>query len=351
MSSRQSGVRTKNTCLFFFVTQLITALLVYSAGTKTHPYIRFAKPQYNKFFQYLEGGQCQHVFMDIGTDTGMHIKQLYDPRHFRRAHTIRIFNEVFSAVDRKHVCTIGFEPNPLRTDQLVGLQKEYQKKGFLVSILTETALSHADGNVSLSRTMSSSTGSGVAWAAASMSPVPTNINPKTIGAALNSNKERGNLSANFSVISIDIDDFVKYLDRIWRRRHENKLFVVMDVDGAESRLLLHMHDGGSLCKVDYMMIDWHSGDTGHKHPLLIQGLQHLRNETARQRQPPQIRELELKLSAISKSSSTCRFHLIKKADYESFAMEAVHVFSFFAFISICVCFMLRKCTRKVRTDS
>jgi hypothetical protein len=182
-----------------------------------------------------------------------------------------------------------------------------------------------------------------------MTPVPTNINPKTIGAALNSNKDRGNSSANFSVISIDIDDFVKYLDRIWRRRHENKLFVVMDVDGAELRLLSHMHAGGSLCKVDYMMVDWHSSDTGHKHPLLIQGLQHLRNETMRQ--PSQIRELELKLSAITKLPSTCRFHLIKKADYESFAMEAVHVLSFFAFISICVCFILRKCTRKVRTDS
>ena len=57
----------------------------------------------------LTGRRCRHVYLDIGSNIGVQIRKLFEPRKYshgdngRRAEVLPIFDEIFGAAPRCHV--------------------------------------------------------------------------------------------------------------------------------------------------------------------------------------------------------------------------------------------------------
>ena len=59
---------------------------------------------------------CRHVFLDVGSNIGMHVRFLFEPHLYPKAHVARaFFQEKFgpeASRDNRDYCVFSFEPNP-----------------------------------------------------------------------------------------------------------------------------------------------------------------------------------------------------------------------------------------------
>ncbi len=189
--------------------------------------------QLNKFFSYIESGICKHIYLDMGTNVGVQLRKLYQPDSFPGAHVLPLFKEHFGDTsNRKSVCALGFEPNSKHNARLDLVQNAYQKAGFPMVILTETAVSIANGKMTFYN----------------------GGNGEDLGASLVNWSGR---STKSTVISLDIDHLIKKMMNHWNTTDSSKVVAKMDIEGAEFNVIPHMLSKGSLCMIDYMMIEWH----------------------------------------------------------------------------------------------
>lgn len=96
---------------------------------------------------------CTHVYLDIGSNLGVQIRKLFEPRKYaaspRGAATVLpIFDELFGVAPRCHVCAIGMEPNPHHRPRLQHLKRVLTNAGAAVEIF-EAAAGHTDGLLTL----------------------------------------------------------------------------------------------------------------------------------------------------------------------------------------------------------
>ena len=77
---------------------------------------------------------CFHVYLDIGSNIGVQIKKLCEPRLYPGAHVHRIFNSVFAPIIAREnknyplsICAVGFEPNPHHAQYLKEIETSYRK--------------------------------------------------------------------------------------------------------------------------------------------------------------------------------------------------------------------------------
>ena len=75
--------------------------------------------------------KCTAAYLDVGTNTGMQIRKLYQPAAFPEAKVRPHFDAVFgpSHVPRCRVCAIGVEPNPRQADRLDTLERKLGNVG------------------------------------------------------------------------------------------------------------------------------------------------------------------------------------------------------------------------------
>src|SRR3989338_9329691 len=75
---------------------------------------------------------CYHIYLDIGANTGVHARKLFEPEKYPNSPYLPMFNNAFGDVEfrRNHTCAIGFELNPLHQDHLNNLQHSYNSKGW-----------------------------------------------------------------------------------------------------------------------------------------------------------------------------------------------------------------------------
>jgi len=108
-------------------------LLLFQYGRVT--YIVEEKAQ---FTNPLDG--CRHVYLDMGTNTGIQIRKLYEPSLFPDAYVFPVFDKYFgppTTRDRQSICSVGWEPNPEFTEDLTKLENSYKKCGWKVLIHKE----------------------------------------------------------------------------------------------------------------------------------------------------------------------------------------------------------------------
>jgi len=94
---------------------------------------------------FLDG--CRHVFLDMGTNTGIQIRKLYEPHLFPNASVLPIFDKFFGPIgerDLQSICAVGFEPNVMHNDVLVELEERYQGCGWQVYIALATGVGNED---------------------------------------------------------------------------------------------------------------------------------------------------------------------------------------------------------------
>ena len=86
---------------------------------------------------------CEFVYLDMGTNTGVQIRKLYEPDKFLGAAVLPIFERYFGPAAGRNlsaVCAVGWEPNPGHTAYLARLQAAYRRCGWRVEIHTETGV-------------------------------------------------------------------------------------------------------------------------------------------------------------------------------------------------------------------
>ena len=86
---------------------------------------------------------CEFVYLDMGTNTGVQIRKLFEPDKFPGAAVLPIFERYFGPAAGRNlsaVCAVGWEPNPGHTAYLARLQAAYGRCGWRVEIHTETGV-------------------------------------------------------------------------------------------------------------------------------------------------------------------------------------------------------------------
>merc|ERR1719500_1392475 len=97
---------------------------------------------------FLDG--CHHVYLDMGTNTGVQIRKLYEPHLFPDASVLPIFDKFFGQEgerDLTTICTVGFEPNIIHNKVLHRLEEQYQACGWRVYINLGTGVGKEEKNV------------------------------------------------------------------------------------------------------------------------------------------------------------------------------------------------------------
>jgi len=130
------------------VVLLIAALiLLFQFGRVT--YVVEEKTQ---FTNPLDG--CRHVYLDMGTNTGIQIRKLYEPSLFPNALVFPTFDKYFGppgTSDRQSTCSVGWEPNPEFTQDLTKLEDSYNKCGWKVLIHKELGVDSKNSVARFSR--------------------------------------------------------------------------------------------------------------------------------------------------------------------------------------------------------
>jgi len=94
---------------------------------------------------------CHHVYLDIGTNIGIQIRKLYEPKKYDAAPVHDIFNKYFHRniedlnSTLPYICAIGIEPNPNHEQKLKKLNVAYNKCNWNVKVWTQTAASNHEG--------------------------------------------------------------------------------------------------------------------------------------------------------------------------------------------------------------
>ena len=228
--------------------------------------------QIESFRQYILSGRCKHVYIDLGTNIGVQLRKLYQPDHFKWAKVHRLFSEYFGH-NRTNVCALGIEANPRHAERLLELQSKYQSMNYPMVILTSTAVSVEDG-LSTFFYNGGPHGGDHQWAGS--------VSKSTI-----------NESSNATVISVDINRILMDFFLIWEPHRlkymsipdynvskktteknsivhvlESKVVAKIDIEGEEFRVIPHMLSGGSFCKLDLSMVEWHPHSMRNKNVFI-----------------------------------------------------------------------------------
>ena len=220
--------------------------------------------QNEESYNMLDG--CYHVYLDVGTNIGVQIRKLFEPEKYPRALQLhRIFNSMFgdipkrlkSTSDGEHiVCAVGFEPNPHHTRYLKQIESSYQKCGWNVKIMTETAVSDEEGT---STFYSDESFKNMEWGGGILSP---NINKVAVESKEDDTKETSIDVEGVKVIRLS--DFLKYT--VATRKLPNfpslnlpppNVVMKMDIEGSEVDVIPDLLYTGGLQYVNNLMIEWH----------------------------------------------------------------------------------------------
>ena len=78
---------------------------------------------------------CTAAYLDVGTNTGVQLRKLFEPHKYPGAPVLNIFETVFGGASRCNVCAIGVEPNPRHAERLRTLQARLMAAGAPVLVL------------------------------------------------------------------------------------------------------------------------------------------------------------------------------------------------------------------------
>lgn len=207
---------------------------------------------------YITSGACKYVYFDLGTNLGVQLRKLYQPKYFPNATALPVFDFYFgkNITNRRSVCAIGFEPNPDLSDRLTKMQDKFQAKGFPVVIFTNTAVSTKTGIVDFSVPCEST------FAISGRISMGTNSFTPTLSSPASPAVEDISASCNKikKILSMDLAAFVQKLVNISKKQEtaSGSWIAKMDVEGEEYKLLPYMlQEHAPLCRLSTIMIEWY----------------------------------------------------------------------------------------------
>ena len=201
---------------------------------------------------------CPFVYLDLGSNTGMVLRSLFNPEAAPRAslqpHFRQIFGSWTGAERRKNVCAVAFEPNALHTPTLARIEGHFRRQHARIHIFTTTAASTADGTANF-YAHPEGPKSAPAWGA-SLSPEYQRPGP---GA--------GRQRPAPAPMAVESVDFARWLraalaaSRAASRGGAPPTVVVkMDIEGAEYGVASRLVDLDVLCQLRLLLVEFHDSN-------------------------------------------------------------------------------------------
>ena len=173
---------------------------------------------------------CYHVFLDCGSNVGVHGRFLFEPQKYPKSTFATIFDEQFgSNRTKQNICVFAFEPNPLHSVKQSMTQEKYRIMGWRYQYMP-FGVSDSDGNLTFHRNLESSNGA------------------KNEEWGFSSFNAGQNVTETVVVPLVDLAQWVlqEVSDRIIPEKSEYNLgpprvIMKMDVEGSEYRTLLRLY--------------------------------------------------------------------------------------------------------------
>ena len=199
---------------------------------------------------------CYHVYLDVGSNIGIQVRKLFEPERYPGAKVLPIYDTVFGSIyhrkkenhnNGKRICVVGFEPNPAHTKYLKEVEASYNKCGYKVKFLTETAVSGFNGKAMY---YSDENFGKLEWGGGLLSP------------DLSVKSKKPKKGAN-NITVIRLSEFLK--KTVSKRKLPINIFVhdppkvlmKMDIEGSEIEVISDIIFTGALQHVNILMIEWH----------------------------------------------------------------------------------------------
>ena len=202
---------------------------------------------------------CYHVYLDVGSNIGVQIRKLFEPKLYPNAHVHPVFNSNFGAIGERmdenypfSICAVGFEPNPRHTKYLKEIEASYNKCGWKVKFFTETAVSNYDGTTKF---YSDADNKHLQWGSGILPPDLNSI-------AWN----RSRLFKNQTPSTVNVISLRNFLQNVVGKRKipsvnyksvKPKVVMKMDVEGSEVDIIPDLLFRGGLEHVNNLMLEWH----------------------------------------------------------------------------------------------
>lgn len=206
---------------------------------------------------------CYHVFLDVGSNLGVHGRFLFEPEKYPLAHFTKLFDEQFGPNRKKiPICVFAFEPNPRHKAHQQATEKAYQRMGWRYHYI-QAAVSDQAGSLTFYRNGHVAEGfENEEWG---FSLVPTGNLTEAIEQAV-------------TVQTVDLAQWFK--DNIQFRRLPTidssltlgkppTIMMKMDIESAEFRTLPHLALTGVACQIDKLIGEAH---VHWPEPVMTRGL-------------------------------------------------------------------------------
>ena len=209
------------------------------------------------------GNGCYHVYLDLGTNTGIQLRKLYEPDRYPNNGIEHRFLQYFGPISstepaqlaverqrnetRRNTCAFGWEPNPHHAAYLTNFTTVYQAAGYRLYISAETAVGTRNGTVEFK---SDNDVNNAEWAS----------QVKSITA----NGTNSTASNSSGMVTAQLIDFGEWLERhIVNRRIPfappgslpPAVVMKVDIEGDDPALFGHLIRSALLCHVDYAYVE------------------------------------------------------------------------------------------------
>ena len=242
--------------------------ITYFWYNQTHPKYIYIQRQIKKMFSFnhnegddvsnmLDG--CYHVYLDVGSNIGIQVRKLYEPKLYPDAYVHEIFDSHFGSLEERFhennqtVCAVGFEPNPHHTKYLKEVESSYNKCGWRVKFFTETAVSDQNG---VTQFYTDEAIKNLEWGGGILPPDINNIAVHTVNGT--------KIKNSINVMLIRLSDFLKNVVGT-REIPESgiseilppKVAMKMDVEGSEVDVVPDLIFTGGLQYINTIMVECH----------------------------------------------------------------------------------------------
>ena len=243
-----------------------------STSSQEDPFPSHHGPEERAIDALFEEFDCEHVYLDVGTNIGVQIRKVYEPHKYRQADSegnyataLQLFDKHFGPSPRCSVCSIGFEPNRNHAERLDTLQARLRRAGAGVLVL-RAAASVSPGSIQFGVGAEGSKNDHNDWGASIFGDWDARLGRKEYTKA--QPRDAGNRTIrgrgdNFiRVRSVDLAHLITYVDgklqdKFAGSRGPSRMVMKLDVEGAEMGVAPHLLAKEVLCKIDAVFIEWH----------------------------------------------------------------------------------------------
>ena len=210
---------------------------------------------------------CWHVYLDVGSNQGVQVRKLFEPKLYPRASSLQIYERLLGdqRARRQSVCALGIEANPAHDARLKELEQRYAALGWRTRFLVSTAAARNDNGTAFFLDRSGDPlAHGTEWWA---STVQHRYNSQD---ALVRGGHAPSANRSWESVRVRTIDLAWLVERILLRRLPSRpqgttgpprLLVKMDIEGGEYSLLPLLLARGLICRLDFLWLEIHDGQS------------------------------------------------------------------------------------------